>query len=469
MLTRRLPLSVQAAALLSALMALMLPQEVLAYTGILSALPTQVLATDCAGTAEFCVSAAPETTLTANGRALAPSETCAERTFVSLDLSKAFEGLGSGPYEVAWRVTPGTFRKRLATRDSLLAFLRTSAPEAEWRRGTKGQLVGLPNDRYGEILIVDAISAASTKTAFEKVRLATDQTYRLSVGTYQLIATSPDGADSSVLHVHCTPLERRDVTVLKDIKGLHCLQGEEPADTYTLSVVQTPSVVNVGPLGLLGVCIEFSGVAVGTTIGVFERCHTPTGTCERFEITFKVTSAGRAAKPLPKGDYAALAWNGQGLIEVLANDQLEGDVSSLVISAQSRGAARIDARNRIHYDAPEDWCGNDSLSYIVCTASGCEEAAVKIQVSCEKLIVFTGFSPNGDGVNDHFTVLGLENHPDNQLVIFNEYGHEVFTKTGYTNDWAGVSHGSLLSTGTYYYVLTVKNYAMLSGYVQLQR
>ncbi len=469
MLTRRPPSSLRATALLLALLGFTTTPDAAADTGVLGALPTQIFASDCQGKASFCVSTTDLTTLTANGRVVESTQTCAERTFLRVDLAEAFAGLGAGPYEVVWRVGPAAYRARLQRRDSLLRFLQTSAPEAAWRKYGKGQFIGLPSPRYKELVIVDAGTSASAKTTFDSLRVATDRAYELSVGTYQLIATTAGGADTSVLHVLCTAKEQRSVTILKGVKGLHCLTGTEPADTYTLTVVETPSVTRVGVVKVIGPCLEFEGKSVGTTVGVFERCHTPTGRCDRFEITFKVTGAGPAAKPILRDDYAALAFNGQDMIQVLGNDQLDGEVTSLVISTEGRGVARVDERNRIHYDAPADWCGNDSLRYIACTPGGCEEATVRIQVTCEKLIVFTGFSPNGDGLNDHFTVLGIENRPDNQLVVFNEYGHEVYTQKGYNNDWAGLSHGSLLSSGTYYYVLTVKDYAMLSGYVQLQR
>ena len=71
---------------------------------------------------------------------------------------------------------------------------------------------------------------------------------------------------------------------------------------------------------------------------------------------------------------------------------------------------------------------------------------------------FTGFisnyfSPNGDGVNDTWYIQNITSFPKNEVTIFNIYGNEVYTKTGYTNDWKGTYNGSDLPDGTYYYVL----------------
>ncbi len=467
--SRRPSWSPQAFVLLCVLTTALALPSARAYGSILDAVPLKIYASDCDGVVDFCLDAEATTTLTANGRLLTPVEACAERALLSLDVTQAFMGLARGPYEVVWKVGPGAYRTRLASRDSLLSFLRGATPEANWRKTADGRLLAESSESYGALVIIDAGTSATTRTELISLRLVTDRAYRLPVGTYRLIATGPGGADTRDIEVLCTPTEKRRVSILKDVRGLHCLPSTAPPDTYTLTILQAPAVANVGVVKTLGLCLEFVGVATGVTQGLFEVCHTPTGKCVRYEITFAVTGGQPLARPVLMADYLAVAYNGQDMMDVLRNDRPGGEVTSLVISTESLGEARVDGRNRIHYSSPINWCGNDSLRYIACTAGGCEEATVRIQVSCEKLIVFTGFSPNGDGINDHFIVLGLENHPDNQLTIFNEYGNQVYTKTGYANDWTGLSHGAPLAGGTYYYVLTVKGFQMMNGYVQLQR
>ncbi|MFT7333024.1 MAG: gliding motility-associated-like protein, partial [Sphingobacteriales bacterium] len=73
-----------------------------------------------------------------------------------------------------------------------------------------------------------------------------------------------------------------------------------------------------------------------------------------------------------------------------------------------------------------------------------------------------GFSPNNDGMNDTWVIDGLENFPDNELVIFNRWGNQVFSAKGYKNDWNGVSNGKFtlgigLPVGTYFYALIISH------------
>ena len=453
---------------LTALAAATCATPLLASTSPLGSLPETVYTTDCDLGGDFCLGG-ENLELTANGRPVAAAAVCAERAYLQLDGTKAFEGLGTGPYEVIWQVAPGAYRRRLESRADLLDFLRASAPAASWHPAGKGSYRGLLQAGVGDLTIVDAATGNARTAVLDTVRVATDRSYRLPVGTYQLIATAAGYRDTTILYVRCTPTTRRDVRILEGTRGAHCLPAVAPADTYDVTVVEAPDATITGVTEIRGLCIEFEGASLGETEGVYERCHRPTGLCERYVVTFAVIPAADAPAPTPRDDYAAIAHNGQGILHVLANDETPGTVGSVVISQAASGSARVDDKHRIHYSAPAEWCGRDSLRYIVCTEGGCEEALVRIEVSCDRLIVFSGFSPNGDGANDAFTVLGLENYPDNMVTVFNEYGHQVFRASGYANDWEGTSHGSPLSEGTYYYVVQAAGFRTLSGYVQLQR
>jgi gliding motility-associated-like protein len=150
-------------------------------------------------------------------------------------------------------------------------------------------------------------------------------------------------------------------------------------------------------------------------------------------------------------------------IDVLDNDfDLDGD--SLFVSNASaiHGQIIINEDGTITYiNDPTVFCGMDTITYVVCDQfNACDTALVFVDVECYiDLIIPEGFSPNGDGVNDSFTILGLEDYPNNKLTVFNRWGHKVFEATNYQNDWAGYSQSALtlgsglLPKGTYFYVL----------------
>ncbi|SFH34990.1 T9SS type B sorting domain-containing protein [Pedobacter insulae] len=63
------------------------------------------------------------------------------------------------------------------------------------------------------------------------------------------------------------------------------------------------------------------------------------------------------------------------------------------------------------------------------------------------------FTPNGDGKNDTFEIMGLPLYSDNEITIVNRWQSPVYEKKRYQNDWT--ANG--LSDGTYFYILKVKN------------
>lgn len=97
-------------------------------------------------------------------------------------------------------------------------------------------------------------------------------------------------------------------------------------------------------------------------------------------------------------------------------------------------------------------------------------------VACvEDVTVSGGLSPNGDFSNDTWMVDGLENYPENEVVIFNRWGNKVFEAAPYMNDWDGKTEfgvtigGTELPEGTYFYILKLNDDKTLKGYIYLTR
>ena len=80
------------------------------------------------------------------------------------------------------------------------------------------------------------------------------------------------------------------------------------------------------------------------------------------------------------------------------------------------------------------------------------------------------FTPNGDGVNDTWTIKNLEQYPNCVIEIYTSAGLLVYRNTGTTNPWDGNYKGKPLPAGTYYYVVDPKNERKkIAGYITLLR
>jgi gliding motility-associated-like protein len=78
------------------------------------------------------------------------------------------------------------------------------------------------------------------------------------------------------------------------------------------------------------------------------------------------------------------------------------------------------------------------------------------EVDC-KLVIYSGFSPNGDGVNDSWVIDGISLFPENSVLIFNRWGDRVWGSKNYDNTntvFDGrTTGGAKLTDGTYFYII----------------
>jgi gliding motility-associated-like protein len=126
-----------------------------------------------------------------------------------------------------------------------------------------------------------------------------------------------------------------------------------------------------------------------------------------------------------------------------------------------------------------DNSGNISIANIMVTVvgSGIDTDYDGIDDSCDDyidtnaIVIPSGFSPNKDGYNDVFEILGLDNFQTKSLTVYNRHGLLVFQSSTYDSSW----DGTLLNTGepvpdaTYYYLLQLDNGQLKSGFVYINR
>lgn len=71
--------------------------------------------------------------------------------------------------------------------------------------------------------------------------------------------------------------------------------------------------------------------------------------------------------------------------------------------------------------------------------------------------VVNTFTPNGDGINDTWEIPSLSVYPNCMVNIFSRYGTMVYKSTGYARAWDGTFNTKPVPTGTYYYIIDLKN------------
>lgn len=97
--------------------------------------------------------------------------------------------------------------------------------------------------------------------------------------------------------------------------------------------------------------------------------------------------------------------------------------------------------------------------FVTDTVSGCS-ATDYVTITVNSGLFFPNtFSPNGDGENDRWVILGIEAYPDCILTIYNRWGQPVFQSSGYNNEkaWDGTGNLGRLNEGVYFYEMQLRD------------
>jgi len=189
---------------------------------------------------------------------------------------------------------------------------------------------------------------------------------------------------------------------------------------------------------------------------------------------------------------------GVAIEDITENDLLNGNpialsdiLITLVNPASVSGISLDNSTGKVTVETGTA-VGTYILTYRICeklNPTNCDEAEISVTVissgGCE-ILVPTAFSPNDDGIHDHFKIRCVENYPDASLEVFNRWGNLVYKKEKYGNVdqwgdaeawWDGYSNRGLnfgkekLPPGTYFFILKMNNGAgePISGSVFLNR
>jgi len=258
---------------------------------------------------------------------------------------------------------------------------------------------------------------------------------------------------------------------------------QEGIDTFCLDAIELEGPIDT----IYNICDELGGENVNFTIdeassciiyeglspGVDTACYVFCDANNICDTTIMIVQTIVDTLPIAVDDFSTTTIGNGITIKVLLNDTINGILTGInIVTPPGNGNVLINGDGSITYVPNPEFCGDtDSFMYSISNEVGADTATVFIEVICEDLIIFSGFSPNGDEINDVFNILGIENFPDNEVCIFNRWGNQVHREKGYRNDqgWRGTWNGKDLPDGTYYYVIDDGKGRTLSGFLQLHR
>jgi len=296
-------------------------------------------------------------------------------------------------------------------------------------------------------------------------------------GVYELVLTAIDGAcaDTATLSIIC---DFEDMvfedTILVNETDTFCFDGEDLGGE--IMGISNVCEAASGEMVLFTIdttnnCLYYTGIELGVDSACVEICDN-LGTCDTTIVIITVEEEPDSIiPPIAVDDTDTLTVGGTKTINVLGNDTTNSTLITVTIIEDGKlGTATVNPDMTITYMENDGVCDTtDFYTYELCNPAGCDTAMVTLYIECKAFIIYTGFSPNGDGINDTFTIEGIEDFPNNEVQIFNRWGNLVFEQKGYKGQWDGTWNGQLLPDGTYFYLLDDGEGRQYSGFLQIQR
>ena len=162
-------------------------------------------------------------------------------------------------------------------------------------------------------------------------------------------------------------------------------------------------------------------------------------------------------------------------INIIDNDNNYGvgfENSSIeIIDSPAYGTVTIMPDGKVVYQPTPGvkYAGEDTFTYRVRDNNGNWTNVATVTINISGLFIPNVITPDGDGKNDTFEIVGLEQYDRTEVIIHNRWGNEVYKSFEYQNNFTGEG----LNEGTYYYLISLskngQNPETYQGWIFIKR
>ncbi|MEL6812175.1 MAG: T9SS type B sorting domain-containing protein, partial [Bacteroidota bacterium] len=143
----------------------------------------------------------------------------------------------------------------------------------------------------------------------------------------------------------------------------------------------------------------------------------------------------------------------------------EGNLNEIIAFAYGGAGDYVYTLNGVDYGTTNIFTITESGTFeVVATdSSGCKAVAI-IERDFVDICIPDYFTPNGDGVQDGWTIGCADNYPNLVFSIYDRYGRKVATLTA-GEKWDGTYNGTELPTGDYWFIVETDNSGEMRDFV----
>lgn len=99
----------------------------------------------------------------------------------------------------------------------------------------------------------------------------------------------------------------------------------------------------------------------------------------------------------------------------------------------------------------------ETTTFILTATSpeGCTAQDTVVISIVPEIEIPSGFSPNGDGINELWLIENIGQYPNTVVEVYNRWGDLLYRSAGSYEPWDGKYEGNVVPVGTYYYVIDI--------------
>lgn len=159
-------------------------------------------------------------------------------------------------------------------------------------------------------------------------------------------------------------------------------------------------------------------------------------------------------KPIAVDDYYLQEYNSRITIQPTENDYVEHtqlDIESItVISYPLNGTLEYVGNGVFNYKSNKTYSGIDEFTYRIMDMNGNWSDTATVRIEVTGILIPNVITPNGDGLNDTFELIGLYQFESVEFQVFDRFKNLIYQNTNYQNNW---QVSSSVRDGTYFYIL----------------
>lgn len=227
-------------------------------------------------------------------------------------------------------------------------------------------------------------------------------------------------------------------------------EGSSKWDKGRIEIIETPLLGRLDVNGLKVVYRQHNNFQSGEDFFTY-RIHDNSRLSSQ---VVRVDIVILKTKPIAVDDYYVQHYNTGIKLFPSKNDYVEFsqlDLESISIVNQSlNGTLTYLGNGEFSYESNKTFSGIDEFSYRIMDMNGnwSEPATVKIEIS--GILIPNVITPNGDGLNDIFKIIGLYQFEKVEIQIFDRFKNMIYENPNYQNNW---DVSSTVRDGTYFYSL----------------